>query len=277
MIYLNDFSMKHTEWGALTALTNPFLEELGHRNDGFWDDGVSQAEPHMLFWQGEQIGFCAVEPQPEGSGMLRAFYLLPSYRFTAQASFQAVLDACRVSSAMVPSNDEFFLCLSLETMRVQGGSLDLQAYNMTYGPPRREAEYGPESFSPVSDLDEMHAQTENMWSGEPLPEDARFYKVVEHGEVLGYGSLYPRRLDQEYLDVGNYVLPSHREKGVGRSILIQLSRKVLAEGKKPSAGCWYYNHRSICTLISSGFLPNSRIFLVHFTSRNTGTSSGVQS
>lgn len=70
--------------------------------------------------------------------------------------------------------------------------------------------------------------------------------------------------NQKNVDVGNYVLPEHRRKGVGRSILINLSKLAIQQGFIPVAGCWYGNKESVATLISSGMIPENRIFYVRF-------------
>jgi GNAT superfamily N-acetyltransferase len=152
-------------------------------------------------------------------------------------------------------------------MHQTGGTFEMQAYNLTFGVPKRPAEFGKECFSrvPEAEYPAMHALTEDQWAGE-IPAGTAFYRVKLGGETLGFGSVYPRMLDKDCVDIGNYVLPAHRQKGVGRSILINLAFAAIAAGMKPSAGCWYYNHKSIKTLTSAGFIPDTRLFNVKFGS-----------
>ena len=248
-------------WDELGFEVASFLDETGHENDGFWDDGIYAAQPYRL-----EGGFYAVG-EWDGSAMLRAFWLPRRARALAQERFAEICAAHGIARAMVASGDELFLCLTLERMRETGGSLEMQAYNLTFGVPGRPAEFGKECFSrvPEAEYPEMHALTENQWAGE-IPPGTAFYRVMSDGETLGFGSVYPRMLDKNCVDIGNYVLPAHRRKGVGRSILINLAFAAIASGAKPTAGCWYYNHASIKTLVSAGFLPNARLFNVKFGS-----------
>lgn len=70
--------------------------------------------------------------------------------------------------------------------------------------------------------------------------------------------------NKKNVDIGNYVLPEHRRKGVSRSILINLGKIALEQGFIPVAGCWYGNTESIATLTSAGYIPENRIFYVRF-------------
>ena len=84
------------------------------------------------------------------------------------------------------------------------------------------------------------------------------------GETLGYGSIGKLSHNQKNVDVGNFTLPQHRKKGVGRSIIMNMSKIAINEGFVPVAGCWYGNAESIATLTSSGFVAENRIFYVRF-------------
>jgi GNAT superfamily N-acetyltransferase len=248
-------------WDELSYEVAAFLVETGHKNDGFWDDGIYAAQPYRV-----KDGFYAVG-EWDGVPMLRAFWMPKKDRAFAQETFKEVCEEHGIERAMVASNDELLLCLAFERMHQTGGTFEMQAYNLTFGVPKRPAEFGKECFSrvPEAEYPAMHALTEDQWAGE-IPAGTAFYRVKLGGETLGFGSVYPRMLDKDCVDIGNYVLPAHRQKGVGRSILINLAFAAIAAGMKPSAGCWYYNHKSIKTLTSAGFIPDTRLFNVKFGS-----------
>ncbi len=253
---------KPVEWDAISYEVSAFIEEIGHKNDGFWDDGIYEARPYRM----ENGGFYAVG-EWDGAPMLRAFWMPKKERADAQACFAQVCAAHDIARAMVASNDELLLCLAFERMHATGGAFEMQAYNLTFGVPKRPTEFGKERFSRVAEsaYADMHAQTENQWAG-AVPAGAAFYRLESDGETRGFGAVYPRMLDKNCLDVGNYTLAAHRRKGVGRSILINLAYAVIASGGKPTAGCWYYNLNSIKTLVSAGFIPDTRLFNVAFGS-----------
>ncbi|MGI6238176.1 MAG: GNAT family N-acetyltransferase [Christensenellales bacterium] len=253
------------DWADMPGLIEAYLGETGRRNDGFWDDGIYAAQPYMMTLGGEPAGFFAVGAW-DGAPMLRAFYMPRALRYLAQEQFARVVSEFGIERAMAASNDELLLCLSFERMRETGGRFEMQAYNLTYDAPRRAAEFGADCFMRVPEdaYPAMHAESENQWYDGVIPEGAQFYRAVQGEQTLGYGAIYPRRLDKGSADVGNYVIARYRQRGVGRSILIHLANLVRASGKQPTAGCWYYNHASIRTLMSAGFVPDVRLFNVQF-------------
>lgn len=89
---------------------------------------------------------------------------------------------------------------------------------------------------------------------------------TDYFDELGYknDSFHKMINNQKNVDVGNFTLPQHRRKGVGRSIMINLSKIAIQQGLIPVAGCWYGNTESISTLTSSGFIPENRIFYIRF-------------
>jgi GNAT superfamily N-acetyltransferase len=260
------FDKAPAAWESLRPMTDRFIEEIGRRNDGFWDDGIYDATPYRITQGGRDAGFFAVN---ESARMLRALYLFPEYRREAQTLFDEICREYGVTNVMVATNDEMLLCLAMEKMHDEQGAFDLQAYNLHYGPPLREAEFNETAFSLVrpEEYPSMHADTENEWAD--APSGAHFYRVAKDGETLGYGSIFPRRLDPVCADIGNFTLPAHRLTGVGRSVVIVLSRLVQKEGRIPCAGCWYYNFQSIRTLTSAGFIPDTRLFRVWFKPRQS--------
>lgn len=110
----------------------------------------------------------------------------------------------------------------------------------------------------------MNSLTENQWEGCFEDGNFKFYKIIDNKETLGYGGIGKMIHNQKNVDIGNFTLPQHRRKGVGRSIVINLSKLAIQQGLIPVAGCWYRNTESIATLISSGFIPENRIFYVRF-------------
>ena len=145
-------------------------------------------------------------------------------------------------------------------------NFDMQAFNFIYGEPEREAEYGMNCMVEVSpsEYKYMNSLTENQWEDSFGDENYSFYAIKEGNEILGYGSIGKMKHNQKNADIGNYVLPQHRRKGVGRSIIINLSKIAISQGFIPVAGCGYGNKESIATLTSSGFIPENRIFYVRF-------------
>ena len=253
-----------TAWENLEHQTKLYLQEIGHLNDGFWDDGVFEAQPYTIRCGGEAAGFLAVG-QWAGEPMLRAFAMEGRFRGRGKEIFARACEEFQLKRLLASSNDGFFTALAFERMREAGGKFDVQAYNMTFGVPARKPEFGKECFYPVKEEEfpTVHAATEGQWEEMDKAPGFLMYRVEKDGKTLGYGAVALRRLDRECVDVGNYVLPGARRQGVGRSILIQLAFAALARGLRPTAGCAYANEASYRTLVSAGFLHNARLFKIN--------------
>lgn len=198
--------------------------------------------------------------------MLRAFYIIPSKRRESVEVFNQLIEDYHIEAVFVVSNDAHFVGLAFEKMNVLKTSFDMQAFNFTYGEPVSEAEYGMNCVIEVSpqDYERMNCLTERQWEGCFENENYKFYAIKDNNEIVGYGSIGKLYYNQKNADIGNYTLPQHRRKGVGRSIIINMRRIAVRQGWIPVAGCWYGNTESIATLTSSGFIPENRIFYIRF-------------
>ena len=133
----------------------------------------------------------------------------------------------------------------------------MQAYNFTYGEPNVKVDYGMECMEKVSDdeFGKMNELTEKQWDSCFDSDDFQFWKFVKNSITLGYGAICRMSYNKKNVDVGNFALLEYHRKGVGRSVIINLSQIALSQGFIPVADCWYYNKESILTLKSSGYIP----------------------
>ncbi len=198
--------------------------------------------------------------------MFRAFYIVESKRRYSIEIFAEIIKKYDIAAALVASNDSHFVSLAFEKMKEMKTDFDMQAFNFIYGNPDRAAEYGMDCFFIVmpEDYKTMNKLTENQWSDLIDNCKNQFYVIKSDDEILGYGSMATLNYNDRCVDVGNFTLPKHRKKGVGRSMIINLSKTAIEQGKNPVAGCWYGNKESITTLQSSGFIPENRIFYIRF-------------
>lgn len=255
-----------TNWASITDMKKAYLAMLQGKTDGFHADLLFGATPYRMETDGHAAGFFALSDGWDGGKMLTGFYLEKAYSAHSQDLFSRIVTEFNVTAALVASNDAPLVALAFEKMHALGTAFVMQAYNFTYGTPARPAEFGRECLVPVqpSEYEEMNSLTDKQWDGCFDNPAFRYFALKKDGETLGYGSIFPVLGDESRMDIGNFTLPQHRRKGVGRSLLIHLAQTVLDEGKTPVAGCWYGNKESIPTIKSSGFLPEVRLFYVKF-------------
>lgn len=260
------FEYTKTEWDALSELIQQYHFYLDWKNDGFHNSMMFGGQAYRITQNGEAAGFFSLGEAWEGGNMLCGFYLKPEVRGAAAEFFAELIDALPVKSVLVPSNDQLLVSLAFEQMHQRKTDFEMQAYNFTYAEPKRPAEFGIETFSEITPAEYETADklTEGQWTGCFGDPDFRFFAIRQDGEVLGYGAIAKMKYHTKYVDIGNFTLPQHRQKGVGRSMLIHLSSIAREQKLIPTAGCWYYNKESIPTLKSAGYLPENRLFYVKF-------------
>lgn len=83
------------------------------------------------------------------------------------------------------------------------------------------------------------------------------FVLEDNGEYLGGGIIEYGRLQEDCVSIGMFTNPEHRQKGVAKTILLNLKEYVYSIGKKPVAGCWYYNTLSRKSLESAGMIAAS--------------------
>ncbi len=259
-----NITTKKVQWVDIQILIDRYFGELGYKNDGFHSDIIFEGEPYIINYNGVTIGFCSLGCSWNDGKMFRAFYILPEYRNLSMGVFQLLMCEFDVEAVLVASNDSHLISLSFEKMNALKTNFDMQAFNFVYGEPERKAEFGRNTLSRVTDFTEMNSHTEEQWDGMFDNDNNQFYVMKNGEEILGYGSICSMGYNKKNVDIGNYVLPEHRRKGVGRSLLINLGKIALEQGFVPVAGCWYGNTESIATLTSAGYIPENRIFYIKY-------------
>lgn len=259
-----NITSKKVQWKDIQNLIDRYFGELGYKNDGFHSDIIFEGDPYIIEHNEEIIGFFSLGSSWDDGKMFRAFYILPECRNLSIGVFQLLMGEFEVEAVLVASNDSHLISLSFEKMNALKTGFDMQAFNFVYGAPERKAEFERDTLSRVTDFTEMNSLTEKQWEGMFENDNNQFYVMKNGKDILGYGSICSMGYNKKNVDIGNYVLPEHRRKGVGRSLLINLGKIALEQGLVPVAGCWYGNTESIATLTSAGYIPENRIFYVRF-------------
>jgi GNAT superfamily N-acetyltransferase len=93
-----------------------------------------------------------------------------------------------------------------------------------------------------------------------LLDDNALSIAVLDGAETGIAVHVRHVLADDVVDIGMYVDPALRRRGVGSSILALTARDVLADGRTPVAGCWWRNWASRVTLEAAGLTCAGTVF-----------------
>ncbi|OKP86011.1 hypothetical protein A3844_14755 [Paenibacillus helianthi] len=242
-----------------------YLESLSGVYDNFLEDHILDSNFYEIRIDGAMIGYFAIHKDV----LLTQFYIQKRNCIYAQSLFDKVIKEYSIETAYVPTCDELFLSLCIENHK----EIEIQAFIFEEsGVDVRPPEFSKSNFRLVSE--DRWAEVNEITRGffeeintDKVKKDGLLFEIYElsvRDEVLGYGLREEVRVFTDYNATGMYVMPEHREKGAGRSIIIYLKNICAENGKKPLPGCWYYNHNSKSTLESSGFVSKTRLLKVSF-------------
>ena len=246
-------------------LYRAYLATLSGVYDNFLEDHILGSAFHLIRKDDRTIGFLAIH----ADSLLTLFFIERSELRLAQPAFDAALSEFGFQSAFVPTCDELFLALAMD----RHVRIEKQAYFFIDGGRAvRAPEYDRTCLHlvPRDQWPDVNGRTENFFDEvfEPKVRDGHIpyeiYELRSAEGILGYGLREGTRIFTGYDAIGMYVMPEHREKGVGRSIILHLKDICAEAGQGALPGCWYYNHNSKRTLESAGFVTKTRLLKVFF-------------
>ncbi len=234
--------------------------------DSFLEDHIVQSQFYAIATQDmprQSVGWCAIHQQT----LLTQFHLLGGARRYGQAIFRQLRERLAFNAAFVPTCDEFFLSHALD----EYAKLEKQAYFFVEGdaaqltqPSAADVRYRPAS---VDDIDNILALSGDFIDKHHERIQRRELHVGELGtQLIALGVIERSTLFPAQASIGMFTHEGQRGQGVGRSTLLYLRAVCHAEGARPIAGCWYYNHASKRTLEAAGMVTATRLLRVEYTS-----------
>lgn len=241
-----------------SQLAREYLQQISGARDDFWEAHILGAQLYEIQRAGESLGVTAIF----GGKNMTLFYLPHSRLREAQPAFAAAVSQLSPRYAYAPTNDELLLSLCMDRQK----AVELQAYFFARGGGAvRPPEFGRELLRPAvpSDAAEIldrEGVAENIARG-------KYYVLEQNGVFLGQGFFNPCTLLSATASIGMSVHPDHRQRGVGRSIILHLADLCRERGLTPACGCGYDNHNSKRTLESAGFVTKTRLLKLWLTEK----------
>ncbi len=233
--------------------------------DSYWEDHVMKSQCYQILDNNELIGFFAIFEET----LLTLFHVLESHARYGQEIFEKVKRYEQVTSAYVPTGDEFFLSHAIDNFV----RLEKQAYFTTYtdnGLPEgkeKKLELIPILTKEDTALFKLTTDFFDEDSEERILEGVphfKVYKVEERGQLIGFGVVEYGRVIKSMASVGMYVMEEKRQQGYAANILQTLKTLVQNQGYTPRSGCWYYNHNSKKSMEAAGAYSKTRLLKFFF-------------
>ncbi|HEY5585288.1 MAG TPA: GNAT family N-acetyltransferase [Ruminiclostridium sp.] len=237
-----------------------YINTFSARYDDFLEEHILDSEIYSIYINDAHLGYFGVYK----NNMLTQFVMPISEVRYAQTIFTDILKVFGIKNAFVPTCDELFLSLCLDNHK----KINMQGYFFEdSGKLVRSVEYCRELLYPATlkDLPEIISITGDFIDiHEERIKKGQLYVLRENGKFLGMGIIVDNVIMRNCKGTGMFTNEKHREKGVGRSIILHLKDICYAAGVAPIPGCWYYNHNSKRTLESAGYVTKTRLLNVEF-------------
>lgn len=262
------YTFMKTDFNTIRPQVDVYLAALTGPVDDFWENHVLRADVYAIRREAETVGFfcCLMEDAPR----MTAFWVDGTVSTAdSERIFEKALADLHIARAFVATCDEHFLslCLTYQT------KVEIQAYffDVDRTQDTRPAEFGadcmhrvtvdelPEVFSLTGDFFENNLTAADIESGR-----IELYRVIEHGETLGFGVMIPDRLMTDLIPCGEIILEQHRRRGVARSLQLFMHARCAALRKRHIGGCWFHNKPSRNTFDSIGLYSHTRLLNITF-------------
>ncbi|ASS67483.1 MULTISPECIES: GNAT family N-acetyltransferase [unclassified Paenibacillus] len=242
------------------TLIDEYVNSVAAPFDSFLEEHILESAFYS-FQSGTGVaGYYAVH----GEALLTQFYIRTPWLKDSQALFGQVMERHTIQSLLLPTCDELFLSLALDT----GFPIRKQAYLFQEGIPRHAVpapDRSGDSFRPAELGD---AETIGRVCGEFLDQyeqrlaSGELFVLFRGDLLLGIGVLEKSRLFEGTASIGMFVDESCRNQGVGRSLILRLRQRCAEQGLTAVSGCGYGNEASKRTLESAGMVTRTRLLRI---------------
>ena len=197
-------------------------------------------------------------------GILIEFYLGPPYILQSPQIFEQVLQELSINEIYCKSFDSLLLncCLSTYFPHSIIGVLyrDYTGSPVTLNP---EIQKMKADLSSVDHLMEQEISIRELFeTREQLVQFIEKEKVFEfyhHKKFVGCGMVIRTHPDWDYCDLGLWVHPLSRRRGIGSQIILHLKKFAEGSGLEPSCGCAVENIASQKTIEKSGYVSKHKL------------------
>ncbi len=259
-----EYALQESCLEATAGLVLSHVSCLAYPLDSFLEDQLRAASIHVLYADGRQVGYAATSGET-----LQFLHVQQEQLHHGPALLALAVERLGVTGIRVMTQDPLLVALVSEwdfdkvkqSCWFTDSGREVPSIRGLEGTGFREAE--------LADVGRVHRLTAGFFGPErdgPQSLEARVREgtifLLEQGQqLLGAGIVELGQLCRGSVSIGMFTPPEHRQRGVARSVLLQLKRWAYDRGLQPLAGCWYYNTLSRRALESAGMVATSLGYL----------------
>lgn len=240
-----------------------YADSLSSPIDSFLEDHILGAQFQRILIDSQAVGGFGVHSDT----LLTHFHMVGPARRYGQAAFAQILAQTRVTAAMLPTCDEFFLSHALD----QRHTLKNQAYFFVEGDANEQRPTPPSQIevryrlAQLADAEAIRAVSADFLDKlEHRIVDGEIYMGWHDDALVAVGITERSHLFPRQASIGMFTHEAHRQKGIGTRTIRYLRGVCHAEGIRPIAGCAYSNQQSKQTLEAAGMITQTRLLWFEF-------------
>ncbi|WP_201372970.1 GNAT family N-acetyltransferase [Ktedonobacter robiniae] len=264
---ITSVQLKHPD--EIQRLRDDYLHTLVAPMDGMWESAIiTQATFWEVQVQEQRAGYFCID---SNNDLLR-FHLMESYQARAQEIFCWVISAYGIQGAIASTIEPLYFSLCLDIQR----SIALHSYLFRDSRPVEQpfnlskGIFRKAEKSELSDIVRFY-QVNTEGPGEWIEAFLRarldceeLFVLLDQQTPIATGECRPSQKQPPYADLGMVVAQSHRGRGLGSSMLIQLKKHCYEAGWKPICSCEAANHASKKAIEKAGFISEHRMAKILF-------------
>jgi RimJ/RimL family protein N-acetyltransferase len=253
-----------TQLSDISSLRKAYFNSLPLFQELFLEIMIPDARAFLLEEAKNPIGYCIVSDD----NALLEFYLVDLYMTESHSCFRQLLKVLSISDVYCKSFDSLLLnyCLTEGLHGTIAGLLYRDYHEPLIQKPlhltMRKAQPASVSFLSYQDAS-IHELFENEEQLTGFIQKEHVFEFYEDKVFIGCGMVIKTHPEWQYCDLGVWVEPTSRGRGLGAQIILYLREYALQNQLNPSCGCAIDNLASQRTIEKSGFISHHK--MLHFT------------
>lgn len=263
---------------VLKDLKVEHLETLSAPLDAYWEEAlIGFADHYEIKINGARSGFYCLN----SDNQLVAFYLSKEYANHGGNALSYIINEHGVSTALVGTNDSYFLSLCLDVATNSRVHTLLFQDNLRISDEFTGTDHFSFELSSEDDFAEIFEHyrassgsmdIENIETGfedlkgyvRSVMNEHHIFVLRENGKLIATSECRISKTQRPYADLGMIVAEEHRRKGVGSYILARTKAFCYERDISPICSCEADNVGSKKAITKAGFVSRHRIVLTEF-------------
>jgi hypothetical protein len=247
-----------TAMDAVPTLAS-FKASLSSPIDSFLEDHIAQSVFYRIVIDDVDAGHFAIHE----STLLTQFHLVGQHRRQGSPLMAQIKRDISIQSAFVPTCDEFFLSHAVEDYaRLEKQACLFVEADGAWPAVNEAVHYRPAQASDADAIEAMCGDFLDRY-GERIA-GGQLHAGHIGDEIVALGVIERSTMFPGQASIGMFTRESRRQQAIGTSTIVYLRRVCHAEGLRPIAGCWYFNHASRKTLEAAGMTTPTRMLRFSF-------------